>query len=162
MAKTWKVAIIGCGCFAHAQYLPNVTKEANAQIVAAVDIVVERARQASEQYHIPHYYASTEELIEKCDFDIAIDAASIQAHHAINMAVLGAGKHLISQKPAAPSVELLTEQMELAREKGVKFVCVPVHPMRYDINTAKQWMKDGAIGNAYYIKCNMSHGGVVL
>mgnify|MGYP004557811281 FL=1 len=159
MAKTWKVAIIGCVCFAHAQYLPNVTKEANAQIVAAVDIVVERARQASEQYHIPHYYASTEELIEKCDFDIAIDAASIQAHHAINMAVLGAGKHLISQKPAAPSVELLTEQMELAREKGVKFVCVPVHPMRYDINTAKQWMKDGAIGNAYYIKCNMSHGG---
>ena len=72
MAKTWKVAIIGCGCFAHAQYLPNVTKEANAQIVAAVDIVVERARQASEQYHIPHYYASTEELIEKCDFDIDV------------------------------------------------------------------------------------------
>jgi predicted dehydrogenase len=35
------------------------------------------------------------------------------------MAILGAGKHLISQKPAAPSVELLTQQMELAKQNGV-------------------------------------------
>lgn len=73
-----------------------------------------------------------EELLEKCDFDIAIDAASIQAHHEINMAVLNAGKHLISQKPAAPNIDMLTEQIELAKKKGVKFACAPIHPMRYD------------------------------
>ena len=159
MRKKWKVAVIGCGCFAHAQYLPNVSKEANAEIVAAVDIVVERAKEACERYNIPSYYSSVEELIAQCDFDIAIDVASIQAHHEINMAILGAGKHLISQKPAAPTVELLTEQIELAKKNNVKFVCVPVHPMRYDLNTAKQWMEDGAIGHAYYVKCNTSHGG---
>ena len=31
--------------------------------------------------------------------------------------------------------------------------------MRYDINIAKQMMKDGTIGDPYYAKCNMSHGG---
>ncbi|MBQ2011701.1 MAG: hypothetical protein II206_02850 [Bacteroidaceae bacterium] len=31
--------------------------------------------------------------------------------------------------------------------------------MRYDLNIAKQIMADGAIGNAYYAKCNLSHGG---
>jgi len=159
MKKTWKVAVIGCGSFANGQYLPNVTKEANAEIVAAVDIVVARAKEACERYDIPNYYSSVEELIAQCDFDIAIDAASIQAHHEINMAILEAGKHLISQKPAAPTVELLTEQIELAKKMNVKFVCAPVHPMRYDINTAKQWIEDGAIGNAYYVKCNTSHGG---
>ncbi len=159
MSKKWKVAVIGCGCFAHAQYLPNVSKEANAEIVAAVDIVVERAKEACERYKIPNYYSSVEELIAQCDFDIAIDVASIQAHHEINMEILGAGKHLISQKPAAPTVELLTAQIELAKKMDVKFVCVPVHPLRYDINTAKQWIADGAIGKAYYVKCNTSHGG---
>ncbi len=157
--KTWKVAVIGCGFFAHAQYFPNITKEANAVCVAAVDIVPERAQEACEKYNIPNWYANVHELIEKCDFDIAIDAADIQAHHEINMAVLGAGKHLISQKPAAPTVEMLTEQMKLAEEKNVKFVCVPIHPMRYDINVAKQMMKDGTIGTPYYVRCDLTHGG---
>jgi predicted dehydrogenase len=49
MDKLWKVAVIGCGTFANKQYLPYIRKEANAEIVAAVDIVVERARKASEE-----------------------------------------------------------------------------------------------------------------
>lgn len=157
--KTWKVAVVGCGHFANSQYFPNIVKEANAVCVAAVDIVFERAQEACKKYGIPNCYHDVYELIEKCDFDIAIDAASIQAHHEINMAVLNAGKHLISQKPAAPTVELLTEQIEAAKKAGVKFSCVPVHPLRFDLNMAKQMINDGAIGDAYYAKCNMSHGG---
>ncbi len=157
--KKWKVAVIGCGMFAHAQYLPNIEKEANAECVAVVDIVKERAEAAAEKYNVPNVYESVYELIEKCDFDIAIDVASIQAHHEINMAILNAKKHLISQKPAAPSVDMLTTQIELAKKNNVKFVCVPIHPMRYDINIAKQMISDGTIGNAYYAKCNLSHGG---
>lgn len=159
MSTKWRVAVIGCGYFANAQYFPNIGSEANAECVAAVDIVPERAEAACEKYGIKNAYSSVYELLEKCDFDIAIDAASIQAHHEINMAVLNAGKHLISQKPAAPSVEALTEQIRTAEKNGVKFSCVPIHPMRYDIAIAKQMMRDGTIGNPYYIKCNMSHGG---
>ena len=157
--KQWKVAVIGCGSFANGQYLPNIEKETNAVCVAAVDIVPERAQQACEKYGIPNWYSSVYELIEKGDFDIAIDAASIQAHHEINMAVIRAGKHLISQKPAAPTVEEMTMQIEAAKAAGVKFACAPIHNMRYDLNFAKQLIADGAIGNAYYAKCNSSHGG---
>lgn len=157
--KKWKIAVIGCGMFANSQYFPNISKEANSVCVAACDIVPERAQEACEKYGIPEWYASVEDLIEKCDFDIAIDAASIQAHHEINMAILGAGKHLISQKPAAPTVEQLTEQIEFAKKMGVKFNCVPIHPMRYDLAVAKQMMGDGVIGNPTYLKCNLAHGG---
>ena len=157
--KKWKVAVIGCGMFAHAQYLPNITKEANAECVAVCDIVPERAQAAAKRFGVPAWYPNVYELLEKCDFDIAIDAASIQAHHEINMAVLGAGKHLVSQKPAAPDVALMTEQIELAKQKGLVFVCAPIHPMRYDLNIAKQMIRDGAIGSPRYIKCNVAHGG---
>lgn len=157
--KIWKIAVVGCGSFANDQYFPNITKEANAICVAACDIVPERAQAACEKYGIPNWYSSVYELIEKCDFDIAIDATSIQAHHEVNMAILGAGKHLVSQKPAAPTVEMLTEQIELAKAKKVKYVCVPIHPMRFDLAVAKQMMADGAIGNISYIKCNLAHGG---
>ena len=69
--KVWKVAVIGCGMFANSQYLPNITKEANAVCVAAVDIVKERADKACRDYNIPNSYETVYELIEKCDFDIA-------------------------------------------------------------------------------------------
>ena len=78
--EPWKVAVIGCGCFANAQYFPFISKEANAICVAAVDIIYERAVKACERYGIPNSYHNVTELIENCDFDIAIDAASIQAH----------------------------------------------------------------------------------
>ena len=159
MGKKWKVAVIGCGSFANGQYFKNISKEANAECVAAVDIVYERALEACKKYNIPNAYSSVYELLEKCDFDIAIDAASIQAHHEINMAVLGAGKHLCTQKPAAPTVEQLTEQIELAKKMGVKMVCAPIHPMRYDLNFGKALIADGALGRAYYAKCCVSHGG---
>ena len=45
MAK-WKIAVIGCGFFSNVQYLPNITKEADAECVAAVDIIEERAIEA--------------------------------------------------------------------------------------------------------------------
>lgn len=157
--KKWKVAVIDCGFFANVQYLPNIRKEANADIVAAVDIIPERAQKACEDFNIPNWYENVYELIEKCDFDIAIDSASIQAHQEINMAILGAGKHLISQKPAAPTVAEFDMQIDLAKKMGVKFVCAPIHAMRYDLNIAKQMMADGTIGNVYYAKCNISHGG---
>lgn len=157
--KVWKVAVIGCGMFANGQYFPNISKEANAVCVAACDIVPERAQQACEKFGIPAWYTSVEELLAQCDFDIAIDAASIQAHHEINMAVLQAGKHLITQKPAAPTVAQFTEQIALAKKMGVKFACVPIHPMRFDLAIAKQMMQDGTIGNPVYVKCNLAHGG---
>lgn len=158
-SKKWKVAVIGCGGFAQQQYLPNISKEANAETVAVVDVNPDFTRSVAEKYGVPNWYTTVEELIEKCDFDIAIDAASIQQHHHINMAVLGAGKHLITQKPAAETVEEITEQIELAKKMNVKFVSAPVHPLRYDLNTAKQLIADGVIGDAYYAKCNLSHGG---
>lgn len=159
-SKKWKVAVIGCGTFANGVYLPWMTREANCECVAAVDIIFERAEKVCKKFGVPKSFHDVHELIASgTEFDIAIDSASIQAHDEINTAVLSAGKHLVSQKPAAPTVEKLTYQIELAKKMGVKFACAPIHPMRYDINLAKQWMRDGVIGRPYYAKCNLAHGG---
>lgn len=157
--KKWKVAVIGCGSFADWQYFPNISSTANAECVACCDIIPERARAAAEKYNIPNWYENVYELLEKCDFDIAIDAASIQAHQEINMAVLKAGKHLISQKPTALTVEDMTEQIQQAKKSGAMFTSVPIHAMRPDILRAKQLIDSGAIGDVLSIKCISTHGG---
>ena len=51
--KIWRVAVIGCGSFACGQYLPNISKEANAVCVAVADINYERATAAAERFGVP-------------------------------------------------------------------------------------------------------------
>ncbi len=155
----WKVAIIGCGSFANGQYFPNISKTANAICTAACDIVPERADAACKRFNIPRAFYSVQDLIAHGDFDIAIDAASIPAHHDINMAVLNAGKHLISQKPAATTVDNLTLQIETARRNNVRFACVPIHMMTPDMLMAQQIIRDGGIGDVLSVKCVSTHGG---
>ena len=86
-----RVAFVGCGNFANGVYLPNIEKEASAKCVAVCDIIPERAKETAERFGVSQWYPSVYEMIKKCDFDNAIDAASIQAHHEINMALLQAG-----------------------------------------------------------------------
>ena len=63
--KIWRVAVIGCGSFACGQYLPNISKEANAVCVAVADIIYERATAAAERFGVPNAYHDVYELIEK-------------------------------------------------------------------------------------------------
>ena len=158
--KLWKVAVVGCGRFASGVYLPNISKEANATCVAVVDPSEQATKSACEKFGIKYSFKTVDELIESgIEIDIAIDGAAIQAHYDINKKLLSAGINVITQKPAAPNLEKMQELMAIAKQKGVLFSSVPVHPMRYDIALAKNWMKNGAIGRPYYAKINICHGG---
>ncbi|MDP4133323.1 MAG: Gfo/Idh/MocA family oxidoreductase [Bacillota bacterium] len=159
MGKIYKVAVIGCGMFANAQYFPFIEKSGPAKLVACADIIPERAEAAAQKYNIPEWYSSVDELIQKGDFDIAIDATSIPAHYEVNMKLFAAGKNVISQKPAALTVELMTEEIEAAKKAGVLFTSVPIHAMRPDILRAKQMIDSGAIGDVLSVKCVSTHGG---
>ena len=157
--KKWKVAVVGAGGFAHNFYFSEISKCANAECVAACDINPKQLELTRERFGVEQLYGSVEELLEKCDFDIAIDSASIPAHHELNMAIMAAGKHLISQKPAGLTVDQVTAQIETAKKAGVKFACVPIHSLAPDMKMAKRLMAKGAIGDIISIKCVSAHGG---
>ena len=92
--KKWKVALIGCGSIADNTYLPRIGEIPEADLVAVCDIIPERAKNYAEKFHVPAWYTSIDELLEKCDFEILMNTTSIPAHHEINMKALRAGKHL--------------------------------------------------------------------
>ena len=159
MAKVYKVAIIGCGAFSGEVYVPDLKKMEETELVAVCDIIPGRAEAYAARAEIPEWYTSLDDLLEKCDFDILIDAANIPAHHEINMKAILAGKHVFSQKPAGLTVEQITEQIEAARRVGVKIGAVPVHALRYANRMAKQMLADGVIGTPNTVRCHVAHGG---
>ena len=61
----WKVAVVGCGSFATGQYLPNISKTANAVLTAVCDIRTDVAEAACKRFGAKEWYGSVEELVEK-------------------------------------------------------------------------------------------------
>jgi len=157
--KTWKIGLAGCGGIAEAVYLPYITRFPNMEMAAVCDIIPERTKTYSEKYKVPNWYASVEEMLDKCDIDIVMDTATIQAHYDINMAALKAGKHLYSQKPVGLTVEQVTDMINTAQSAGVKFSASPIHMIRPDIRWAQHMIRDGAIGEVTMVRASMAHGG---
>jgi len=157
--KRWKVALIGCGSIAENVYMPEIGLIPEAEMVAVCDIVPERAKAYAEKYHVPAWYSSIDELLEKGDFEILMNTTSIPAHHEINMKALRAGKHLYSQKPVGLTVKEVTEQIETAKKAGVKFSASPIHMLRPEIRFAKKLIADGGIGEIMKVHTAACHGG---
>ena len=157
--KTWKIAIAGCGDIAEHVYMPQMSGNKKAEVVACCDPKNERTRLFQEKFKIPKTYSGIEKLLEMEDFDILMDTASIQAHYELNMKALGAGKHLYSQKPIGLTVDQATEMIETAKKMKVKFAAAPVHMLRPDIQEAKRLINQGIIGKVCLVRAMAAHGG---
>ena len=157
--KTWKIAIVGCGDIAEHVYMPQMSKNRRAEVVACCDLKAERTGLFTEKFKIPKAYSGIDKLLELEDFDILMDTASIQAHFELNMKALKAGKHLYSQKPIGLTVDETTEMIETAKKMKVKFAASPIHMLRPDIQEAKRLIDQGIIGKVCLVRAMASHGG---
>ena len=159
MEKTWKVAIVGCGDITRKFYIPQMKNIPKARLAAVCDADPASARSCAQAFGVPEWYSDLDTLLEKCDFDILMDAASISAHHEINLKALRAGKHLYSQKPVGLTVEQVSEQIEAAQKAGVKYAASPIHPLRPDIRFIRELIEKGAIGDLTMVRAHSAHGG---
>jgi predicted dehydrogenase len=106
-----RLGIIGCGKIAPA-YLEVLTRTVPGvvEVVACTDLRPEAARSRAQQFGIPRA-CTTEELLDDPEIDAVANLTPAPAHHAVNTAVIRAGKHLFSEKPLA-----------LTREEGQRIL----------------------------------------
>ncbi len=152
--KKLKVAIVGCGSICNSCHLPNYEDMTDlVELVACADIDIERAKKAAEDYKIPHYYASVEELLaNEPDIDYVDICVWTAAHAPVAIACAKAGKNILCEKPLAASLEQGLAIEKAVNDAGVTFmlaVCT-----RYGSEQQKfVEMRDaGEFGDIYYAK----------
>ena len=152
--KKLKVAIVGCGSICNSCHLPNYEDMTDlVELVACADIDIERAKQAAEDYKIPHYYASVEELLaNEPDIDYVDICVWTAAHAPVAIACAKAGKNILCEKPLAASLEQGLAIEKAVNDAGVTFmlaVCT-----RYGSEQQKfvELRDAGEFGEIYYAK----------
>ncbi len=157
-----KIGLLGAGMIATAPigYLPNLHRIGDKAVLAAVaDPVVERAREVASNYGAKAVYGSLEEMLEASDIDAVLNLTPIPYHGAATRQALRAGRHVISEKPIATTMEDADAIVDLANARGLTVVCAPpenLHPIQREV---KRLIADGAIGKVCFARVRSSHGG---
>ena len=134
MAKL-RWGVIGAGGIArsHASALRNLKE--TAELVAACDTVPAAADKLGQDFGIPTYSGqdATKRMLERRDIDAVSIATPSGLHSAQAVAAMEAGKHVLTEKPMAITLEQADAMIAAQRRTGRTLGCVFQH--RFDMST---------------------------
>ncbi|QAY66805.1 Gfo/Idh/MocA family protein [Paenibacillus protaetiae] len=151
-----KIGIIGTGNISTV-YLKNGSSFEAAEVVACADLDVERAKAKGEEFGIRG--CSVEEMLADPAIDMVINLTIPQAHAAVCLQALEAGKHVYVEKPFSVTLEDGRKVMELAAKKGLLVGSAPDTFLGGGLQTAIKVIEDGWIGTPIGATAFMMSGG---
>lgn len=149
---------IGMMSFAHMHafsYAGCVNAIGKAELVGVADHNADRAKKMAEQFNT-RSFDSYENLLAS-DIDAVIVCSENVRHRELTEMAAAAGKHVMSEKPLAPTVADAQAMIEACKKAGVKLQTA--FPCRYHpaMQRAKQAIDAGQIGKLVAIK-GTNHG----
>jgi predicted dehydrogenase len=151
MTKTLKVGVIGVGGIART-HMPGWQASEHAEVIAGGDINGAILEQWGQTHHITNLSTRLDELFKNPDIDI-IDICTPNMYHApLVIAALEAGKHVICEKPLAPTPGDI-RKMIAARDRSGKLLMTAQHFRFKGVSQAmKQEIGTGALGDIYHAR----------
>jgi predicted dehydrogenase len=148
------IATVGYGVLPGLRHIPD-----KVELVAVADPVLERAKDVAREYGAAGAYARLEDMLDGAELDAVVNLTPIPLHGATSRMILEAGKHLVSEKPLATSMEDADAIVELAAAKGLTVVCSPPNMINPGHAEARRLVQCGTIGKVAFARVRASHGG---
>jgi len=152
-----RVAIVGVGgearLYAQDYFLTDL---AGVTIVHDIDPV--KAESCARKFGVPHWTTNFEEVLTG-DVDIVDVSTPNHLHASQSIAALEAGKHVLVQKPMAPTIEdceaMVTAARRVNRKLGV-YMSALNDPLNHEI---KQMIRNGFFGAISSVRTRSAHRG---
>jgi scyllo-inositol 2-dehydrogenase (NADP+) len=143
MSDAIGVAVIGFGMAGQLFHAPFV----NAVPGLRLDVIVQRkGDEATKAYPKARILRSFDEALADVDVQLVVVATPNETHYALAKQALLAGKHVVIDKPFAPTSEQAKELWKISEERGL--VLAPFQNRRWDGDflTVKKLIEEKAIG----------------
>jgi len=151
MSQALKVGVIGVGGIASSHF-PGWKDSPDAELVALSDPVAPVLERVAREQEVALTYENPQDLIANPDIDI-IDICTPNMYHApLAIAALEAGKHVLCEKPLAPTPADV-DRMIAARDKSGKLLMTAQH-FRFgtDTQALKREIEGGVLGDIYHAR----------
>lgn len=143
MSEEVRIGMIGSG-FMGLTYSETVANHARHAKLTGVT-GGRRAESLAAEYSIAHA-ASVAELVARGDVDAVVVATPDQNRLEITQLAAAAGKHVLVEKPMAPSVQECDAMIAACTSAGVSLAVVKTERFRKVTQKAKELVDDGTVG----------------
>ncbi len=141
--QTLKVGLIGVGNIAPA-YIEGCAPFDIIEITACADILTDRAQAFAAEHGLAA--CNVDDLLARDDIDIVVNLTIPQAHAAVSLQIIEAGKHAYSEKALAVTREDGARIIQAAAAAGLRMGCAPDTFLGGGLQSARKAIDDGEIG----------------
>ena len=144
--KPLRVCILGCG------YMGNIhagcwAKVPEAQVVAVVDILEERASRLAGDLGLDRFYTEYREAIGLPQVNLVSVCIPTHLHAAASIYAMERGKHVLTEKPIALDLQQAETMIAAARQNGVKFSVGLMRNHTPVMAELKSWLDKGRLNH---------------
>ncbi|MDO8600655.1 MAG: Gfo/Idh/MocA family oxidoreductase, partial [bacterium] len=151
---TLNFILIGAGGMGK-RWAGAISRNAHTKLCAVIDTDLERAKKVSDEFGA-EAHGSLESVGE---FDAAVVVLPHNLLAETGKKILTLGKHVIVEKPAARTLQELTEVVALAKEKHRTFMVAYNHRFHPSSLEAKKLIDEGFIGKPMFMRAVYGFGG---
>ncbi|MEA4822868.1 MAG: Gfo/Idh/MocA family oxidoreductase [Clostridiaceae bacterium] len=149
--KTLKVGIIGCGSIANGAHIPSYMANPTCEIKYFCDLIPEKAEAAVKKYGCGKAVTDYFEVLNDPEIDCVSVCTHTNNHTRVSIDALRAGKHVLSEKPAARTYAEALEMQQVQHETGKILNIGVVNRFRTTPNRVKEIIDAGELGNIYHV-----------
>jgi UDP-N-acetyl-2-amino-2-deoxyglucuronate dehydrogenase len=151
--RVFRVALVGCGRISrnHFEALAAVD---GLTLVAVADADGGRAREAGEAQGVP-WFTSYEEMLARVPSDVVTIATPSGLHPAHGILAARTGRHVVTEKPMAISLDGADELVRACDAAGVHLFVVKQNRLNPPIQLLKRAIDRGRFGRIYLANCTV-------
>ena len=155
--KKLGIALIGAGDIAnlHAEAINELV---SCELIGLWNRTADKGIEKAKQFGCK-FFPTVEELLADPQVDAVFVLTNMETHCQYTVLAAKAGKHVLVEKPAASTLDELTQMRDAVAKAGVK--CMPVHNYIYEpgIERAKSMIDSGKLGvvTQFYMMYNIHH-----
>ena len=152
-ARTFRIALAGCGRISR-NHIEAVSRIDGLEIVAVCDPSEARARSTAEPLGIS-WFTDYEEMLAKTACEVVTIATPSGLHPAQGVLAARAGKHVVTEKPMAISLDGADELVKTCDAARVHLFVVKQNRLNAPVQLLKKAMDAGRFGKLFLANCTV-------
>ncbi|MBN1669825.1 MAG: Gfo/Idh/MocA family oxidoreductase [Kiritimatiellae bacterium] len=148
--------IIGCGVIS-GSHLKLAAASSVANVVAVADVVEDRAKARAEEFGVPAWYTTAEDLLQDERVDAVVLAMPTGVRTPVALKALEHGKHVLIEKPIALNAAEV-ERIMAARGDRVAACCSSRMTFTDHAETARACVAAGTLGDIRVVRVRAIQG----